>query len=347
RGSGGPLPETSMVDKGMTAILRPTPRASMSDILYNGCPTRDRGTGSSMSNKPSVLIVGASGALGQPLTQEFIKQRDRIGRLAILSDPAKAHRVEAARAAGVEIVLGSLIDPKCYQGIDIVFSLVGDATMRLQPAIIEAAVEGGVRHFYPSEFGTDIDQDHVWPFRYFRDKLVTRDHLRATAKKVPGFQYTLMLVGAFTEWSCSSFSGFDLEKHTVEAYGYPEAQVSVTALKDIVRYAVDSIFLPFPKDHAMREIRVRGDHVTFAELIKTLEEVQGVSYTVSYIDPSEAAVKQEAARKRGEESEEVKWAGKTICPTGRVTVPLPIDNDKFDFRPESLKETLARLFTTK
>jgi len=224
-----------------------------------------------------------------------------------------------------------------------VLSLAGNATMRLQPAMIDAAIAGGARHFYPSEFGTDVSQDGVWQFRYFRDKVVTRDHLVAAAKAHPDFRYTLVLVGAFSEWAYSQFSGVDVEKHTIEAYGYLDAEMSVTALKDIVRYTIDSILLPFPEGTSGREIRVRGDHMTWTQLIALLEEVYGVKFKVKFIDPKEAAKEEEKARKRGDEEDEIMWAGRTVGPSGKVTVPGPLDNDKFGFTPETLRETMQRL----
>ncbi|KAJ6517979.1 hypothetical protein C8R47DRAFT_960115 [Mycena vitilis] len=289
---------------------------------------------------PSVLLIGASGSLGAPLVKEFQKQRARFARVAILADPAKAHKFAEVQENGIDLVVGSFLDSKSYQGFDVVLSLVGNALMRLQPGMIEAAVAGGVRHFYPSEFGTDVARDGVWQFRYFRDKVVTRDHLAATAKARPDFRYTLMLVGGFSEWVASAFSGVDHEKHTIEAYGYPDAEVSTTAIPDIVRYTVDSILLPFPAGQSRREIRVRGDHVTWTKLIALLEEIEGVKYDVKFIDPKEAAKKQEDARLRGDEEAEIMWAARTIVTAGRVTVPLPLDNDKFGFKPATLKETL-------
>ncbi|KAJ6512544.1 hypothetical protein C8R45DRAFT_890274 [Mycena sanguinolenta] len=292
---------------------------------------------------PSILIIGASGALGRPLVEEFQRQRARFSRVAILSDPAKVHKFNEVQKNGIEVISGSFLDFRCYQGFDVVISLTGNGAMRLQPAMIEAAIAGGVRHFYPSEFGADIAHGDNWQFRYFRDKLATRDHLAAKAKEVPGFRYTLMLVGAFSEWAAGEFSGVDLENHTVVAYGSPEAEVSVTGMNDIVRYTVDSILLPFPAGQNDREIRVRGDHLTWGQLIALLEDVQGVKYEVTFISLEEAAKKQEEARQRGDEEEEILWAGKTLSPSGRVVVPPPLDNDKFDFKPEPLKAILQRV----
>ncbi|KAJ6572635.1 hypothetical protein B0H10DRAFT_2168683 [Mycena sp. CBHHK59/15] len=252
---------------------------------------------------PSVLIIGASGSLGRPLVEEFQRQKSRFNRVAILSDPDKGYKFADVNKNEIEVVMGSFLDSNSYKGFDVVLSLAGNSVMRLQPAMIEAAIAGGVRHFYPSEFGTDISQDGVWQFRYFRDKV---------AKEHPDFRYTLMLVCSFSEWAYSSFNGVDLQNHTIEAYGHPDAETSVTALSDVIRYTVESIFLPFPPGKSGRAIRVRGDHLTWKQLIALLEEVQG--------------------------------AGRTIGSSGKVTVPGPLDNDKFEFTPETLKETMQQLF---
>ncbi|KAJ7735988.1 hypothetical protein B0H16DRAFT_1380270 [Mycena metata] len=294
----------------------------------------------------SVLVVGASGSVGEPLMKEFQRQRSRFRRVAILSIPSKAHKFSPAQTNGIDLVLGSFLDFKSYEGFDVVISLAGSTLQRMQPAMIEAAVAGGVRHFYPSEFGIDFDRADVQQLRFFRDRIVTRDHLAATAKAHPDFRYTLMVVGQFSQWAYSKVCGVDVENHVVQAYGYPDAEISVTALEDIVRYTVESILLPFPAGQERRDIRVRGDHVTWKQLIALLEEVQGVKYQVTYLDPKEAAREQEAARQRGDEADELKWAARwQVGPSGLVTVAEPLDNDKFEFTAETLKETMQRSLT--
>ncbi|KAJ7617274.1 hypothetical protein FB45DRAFT_1063770 [Roridomyces roridus] len=296
---------------------------------------------------PSVLVIGASGSVGAPLVKEFLRQRSRFGRIGILADPSKAHKFEDAKKGGVEIVVGSFLDYKCYQGFDVVISLAGNTFQRLQPAMIEAAVAAGVRHFYPSEFGIDFDRADVQNLRFFRDRIVTRNHLAATAKTHSDFRYTLIVTGQFSQWAYSKICGIDVENHVVEAYGTPEAEISVTALEDIVRYTVDSVLLPFPQGTSRRQLCVRGDHMTFAQLITLLEDVQGVKYRVTYHDPTVAIEKQEEARQRGDEYDELLWAVRwQVGSSGLVTVNEPLDNTKFDFKPETLRETMLRTLKT-
>lgn len=109
---------------------------------------------------------------------------------------------------------------------------VGNALMKLQPAMIDAALEAGVTHFYPSEWNSDISQKEIHDMRYFRDKQMARAHLAARAKDNPDFRYTLFITGIFTEWSTSEFYSFDHENATATIYGKPEARIGVTSIPE-------------------------------------------------------------------------------------------------------------------
>lgn len=64
----------------------------------------------------SVLIIGGSGYLGRPVSQELMRQRFRFSRVAILTEATKVHRFADAEANGVEIILGSFTDPSSFKG---------------------------------------------------------------------------------------------------------------------------------------------------------------------------------------------------------------------------------------
>jgi hypothetical protein len=50
----------------------------------------------------SVLLIGASGAFGQPLLHEFIRQKSAFKRIAILA--------ANARKDGIEVIVGSFLE---------------------------------------------------------------------------------------------------------------------------------------------------------------------------------------------------------------------------------------------
>ncbi|KAJ7692091.1 hypothetical protein B0H17DRAFT_1179385 [Mycena rosella] len=301
-------------------------------LLYTCLPPRP-----SSRLAPSVFIIGGRGAVGRPLVDKFLKQKAQFQRIAVLADPAKVSRFADAQAKGVEIVVS-------YAGFNVVVSLAANAAMKLQPGMIEAAIAGGVRHFYPSEYGGDISVGEFWKNRYFRNKVVTRDHLAAKAKKHPDFRYTLLMTGPFTEYAVSSFNGINFEKHTVEPYGEPGAELSVTATPEYcheIHRWLDTHPVRFREE---QNSAYQAKRITWEKLMQYLGDVQSAQYKLTYLDPQGAALKQEEARKDGNEDEEVFWAGKSVMLNGSDLIPEPLNNGKFPFTSESAKETIQRLF---
>lgn len=61
----------------------------------------------------SILLVGASGALGKPLLEELLHQQTQFKRIAILASPDRASKF---KELDVEVIAGSLYDPASYRG---------------------------------------------------------------------------------------------------------------------------------------------------------------------------------------------------------------------------------------
>jgi hypothetical protein len=107
--------------------------------------------------------------------------------------------------------------------------------MGQQPRMIDAAIAAGARHFIPSEFGVDVSQAPFLKERYFVDKHLTRDHLRAKAKEVPAFSYTYVMIGIFAEtFALSPVFGVDKEAKTFTFYGNPETEYSFASMAEYV-----------------------------------------------------------------------------------------------------------------
>lgn len=109
-------------------------------------------------------------------------------------------------------------------------SLVGNDLLRLQPAMIKAASAGGVTHFYPSEWNSDLDQPEIASMRYFRDKQATRAECHATSKANPIFRYTIFITGIFTEWTLGF--GWDHENRNAVVYGDSSNRIGSTSIPE-------------------------------------------------------------------------------------------------------------------
>ncbi|OAP60956.1 hypothetical protein AYL99_05958 [Fonsecaea erecta] len=289
----------------------------------------------------SVLVIGASGAFGKPLMDELVRQRHQFKRIAILATPERASKFSDS---GVEVVVGSFYEVKSYRGFTHVISAVGNPLMVLQPAMVEVAVDAGVQHWYASEWNSDIAQRQIQNLRYFRDKQAVRAYLRGKAAQTPGFQYTLMVTGIFTEWALDEFYGFDHEKLTAKLYGRPGARIGVTSIPDIARYTIDSLRIPF--EGPGRTLRVQGWTGKIEDLIGELEQVRKVKYQVTWEDVSVATDLEEQARANEDDLSEMMYSIKTLLASGYGVADGvgKLDNRLFDFKPETPQETFTRVF---
>ena len=210
--------------------------------------------------------------------------------------------------------------------------------------MIEAAVNAGVKHFYASEWNSDIAQPEIQSMRYFRDKQAVRSYLRAKAAQTPGFQYTLMITGIFTEWALDAFYGFDHEQFTARIYGKPGQRVGVTSIPDIARFTIDS--LRIPSTQPGRTLRVQGWTGKIETLIGELEKARGARYQVSWADAKEAKKLEEQARVNEEDWPEMMYSIKPLLASGCGVADGVggLDNPLFDFQPEEPRKTFERVF---
>ncbi|OAL24910.1 hypothetical protein AYO20_10615 [Fonsecaea nubica] len=290
----------------------------------------------------SVLLIGASGALGKPLLDELIRQRHQFKRIAVLATPERASKFNES---DVEVVVGSFYEAGSYQGFTHVVSAIGNALMILQPAMVDAAVSAGVKHWYASEWNSDIAQRQIQALRYFRDKQAVRAYLRGKAAQAPGFQYTLMVTGIFTEWALDEFYGFDHQKLTAQVYGQLGNRIGVTSIPDIARYTVDSLRIS-SEGVPGRTLRVQGWTGKIEDLIGELEQVRGVKYRITWVDVSEAKELEEQARVDEDDLSEMMYSIKPLLASGYGVADGvgELDNELFDWKPETPRETFARVF---
>ncbi|EHK98750.1 putative Isoflavone reductase like protein IRL [Glarea lozoyensis 74030] len=156
---------------------------------------------------PSILLLGASGYLGVPLLAEFLTHRSKFSRLAILTDESRKHKFEDAKAKGVELIIGSYLEPDSFKGFNTVLSLLGNHAMADQPSIIKACLAAKVTEFYPSEFGGDSSQGPVCRYTV-ASTLMPKSPSGARSFKIPEAWYTWnfveQIVLASARWASTS-----------------------------------------------------------------------------------------------------------------------------------------------
>ncbi|KIW30498.1 uncharacterized protein PV07_06240 [Cladophialophora immunda] len=306
----------------------------------------------------SILLVGAIGvgSFGDYVAHELIKDPTHFTRIAFFNnisrptDEAKKARIQELKAQGFEIIdAADYASPKAYEGFDCVLSFLGNHGLYLQPAIIDAAIEAGVRHFYPSEYGADITEGQNWTQRYYKYKVQTREHLDAKAQEIPDLGWTYYLLGRLTEWSVISHFGFDNKNAKAKIYGTSSGRQSLISAQDSARYLVETLKEPLsPQAKGRRRTyRISGSDPTYAEIFEILERVTGRKYDVTYLDVESAKQEEAQAKVSGDIDAELAASHKLIQGREGTLLPRPWDNDRFpQIHPKNVEETLREAFAS-
>ncbi|NYH16064.1 aromatic alcohol reductase [Paraburkholderia bryophila] len=241
-----------------------------------------------MSHPQSILVLGA-GELGMAVLRSLARRaavKPGVSVAALLrpsaldsNDPAKQKDVAELRALAVELVPGdlnalseaSLAD--LFRRFDTVISCTGFVGGQgVQLKLARAALEAGIKRYFPWQFGVDYDvigrgsaQD------LFDEQLDVRDLLRAQQNT----EWVIVSTGMFTSFLFEpSFGVVDFERNTVHALGSWDNAVTVTTADDIGMLTAEIVFTePRIADEI---VYVAGDTVTYGQLADAIDAMRGV-----------------------------------------------------------------------
>lgn len=236
----------------------------------------------------TILVLGA-GELGMATLRALAPRATTAGvtvsvllRSATIAshEPGKSEEMAELRALGVRLVPGDIAAASVtdlagqFASYDEVLSCIGFAAGRgTQFKLAEAALQAGVRRYFPWQFGVDYDvlgrgsaQD------LFDEQLDVRDLLRGQNS----VEWVIVSVGMFTSFLFEpAFGVVDLAKDTVHALGGWDNAVTLTTPEDIGRLTTEIVFA---KPRIRYEvIHLAGDTITYRELAEIAERATGRS----------------------------------------------------------------------
>ncbi|UKZ60125.1 uncharacterized protein TrAtP1_001410 [Trichoderma atroviride] len=303
----------------------------------------------------AILVVGASGALGKGLCQALISRKSDFKRIAFFNDTSRPETEDKRtlfatfRDGGMEQVSGTYTDAAAFTGFDCVLMPLGNHAIKYQPSIIDTGIKAGVRHFYTSEWGADLTAGSNWTQRYYRDKVLTREHLakRGRDADTPDLGWTYINLGRLTEWSIIKHFGIDNANHTASIFGTPEGRQSLLSTADAIAYTIETLRHPFSvaENGHRRTYRFHGGSPTWKEIFDDLEAITGHKYSVTYLDVETAVEKEARAKELGGVDLELEASHQLIQGRGGTLLPEPFDNDLFpNIHPEPVHSVFEKSF---
>lgn len=195
----------------------------------------------------SILVLGA-GELGLPVLRHLARVAKRApgSRISVLlrdstinsQAPEKKGKIDELRALGVQMVAADLVNDsidqlaEVFAPFDTVVGCAGMVAGRETPMkLAKAAVQSGVKRYFPWQFGVDFEViGRGSPQDLFDAQLDVRELLRAQDKT----EWVIISTGMFTSFLFEPvFEVVDLENDTLNALGGLENTVTLTTPEDI------------------------------------------------------------------------------------------------------------------
>ncbi|KAL1835731.1 hypothetical protein VTJ49DRAFT_6156 [Mycothermus thermophilus] len=158
--------------------------------------------------------------------------------------------------------------------------------------VAEAAVQAGVKRFFPWQFGADYEAiaaagggggvEHSGHRELFGEMLAVRELLR----RQEWTKWTIVSTGLFMSFLfLRGFGVVDLEGRKVRALGGWDTRVTVTEVEGIGRMVAEMVFNP-GEEMAGRSgvVYVAGDTVSYRDVADIVEEVYGGGFEREVLD---------------------------------------------------------------
>ncbi|KAF3927555.1 hypothetical protein AA313_de0204664 [Arthrobotrys entomopaga] len=233
----------------------------------------------------NVLIIGAAGHLGTPILKALIAEPKINVTILTREDSTSTF------PAGVPVKKADYNSHEslvaAFKGHDTILSLVGGFWLLDQLKFVDAAVEAGVKRFYPSEFGSITSEDSTelveefWARTGLPGKHETYLHLKKFADEGK-IEYVLIQTGPFFDMGIAAgFLGFNLKEKKATIYGSGNQIVAMSNLEYVGKATVYTIL--HPEEYKNKAVKVYSYKVSQNQLLGELEKITGKKWETEHI----------------------------------------------------------------
>lgn len=189
----------------------------------------------------NVIIIGAAGAVGEPVLVELIASKKF--NVTVLRRAGSASAVPAG-IPSKDVDLNSVADlTRALAGQDAIISTVAAAAVPLQKNLIDAAIAAGVQRFMPSDFGSDLDNPIVRKLPVFAEKVKIHEYVMEKAKTTP-LTWSSVANNAFLDWGLRHDFLIPLSNYKPRVIDGGSHVFSTTALNTVANAVVGILLNP-------------------------------------------------------------------------------------------------------
>ena len=231
----------------------------------------------------NVIIIGATGYIGQPILSALISSGFTVSALTRSSSNSTFKFPDNVAVHKTDYSIPSLL--QAFKNQDAVVSAIGGFSTSQQVAILDAAVAAGVKRFVPSEYGVDSSLPDVEYFvPLIKGKKDTIAYLKE--KETSGLSWTAICVGAFFDgtFRTPGSMGWDVPRRKALIFDGGNNEYEATNLDQIAR-TVAAVLSTKNWEHTKNEfVYINPFTVTQNQVLAALEKVSGEKFKIQHAE---------------------------------------------------------------
>lgn len=230
----------------------------------------------------NVIVVGGGGNLSPAIVDALVQSPHKYTVSVLSREQSTYQAPSGVKHLKTDYTHDSLVS--ALKGQDAVVSVVAGSAIADQKKIIDAAIEAGVKRFFPSEFGSDTTTKLALDyFPGWIPKVEIRDYLKSKQDKI---EWTVVFNGFFFDWGLKvGFIAFNAkEKRATIFPKYKDVKFPATNLADVGNAVAQALSPGIAPKTANQIIRIRTLTTSQTELLAAFEKTTGEKFTVTEVD---------------------------------------------------------------
>ncbi|KAG9127631.1 hypothetical protein FRC07_011375 [Ceratobasidium sp. 392] len=286
-----------------------------------------------MSSKV-VAVAGASGYVGKAVTNALLELNAFEVRVLTRESSIDSAPLQDFKKRGATLHVISYEDDasihKALEGVDTLISTVPmSALVSTQVPLIKASKKAGVKLYFPSEYGSEFNDDNSPSPIVQEKKTVLR-----TAKEV-GLPIAVVSTGGFPEYCLIPPLGYTFPEKKVTIWGDGNAKNSWTTVRSVGQWIANVLKTVSIEQLQDKHFRIQGDLVSPNEIVGLWEKKHNDKLQVDYRPVKELEDRIEADKNDTLAVLIAEWS------SGRGELTAPLSNDLYPgWKPDSVESIL-------
>lgn len=248
----------------------------------------------------NVIVVGGGGNLSPAIVDALVKSPHNYSVSVLSREQSTYQPPTGVKLFKTDYTHDSLVS--ALKGQDAVVSAVASSGSAItdQKKIIDAAIEAGVKRFFPSEYGSDTTSPLILNYApRWSSKIEIRNYLKSKQDKL---EWTVVFNGFFFDWGLKvGFISFNAKEKTATIYPkYKDVKFSATNLGDVGTAIAQSLSPSIAPKTANQILRIRTLTTSQSELLAAFERATGSKFTVKEVDLDAAVVEAKEKLSKGD-----------------------------------------------